>query len=77
MFIVFVQLSSEKIQFGTLGIREKATPTLFTGLESRSPSGTPTGSERGAAADLGVDARVLRGYAEETTAATSITLWNI
>lgn len=74
VFIVVVQLSSEEVQLVALRVREEAAPTLLAGLESRSPSRTPTRSERRAATHLGINARVFRRDAEEATATTSITL---
>lgn len=75
VFIVLVQVCREKVELVALRVHEEPAPALLAGLESRSPSGTPTRRERRAAANLGVDARVFRRDAEETeTAATPITL---
>lgn len=74
VLVVLVQLGGQKVHLGALGISEEAAPALLAGLESRSPSGTPAGSERRASPCLGIDARVFGGNAEETTASTPITL---
>lgn len=74
MFVVIVQQRGELIDFCALRVGEEAAPPLFTRFEPRSPNGAPTRCERGAAPDLGVDARVFRRDAEETTAAVPIIL---
>lgn len=74
VLIVLVELSSKEIQLIAFGIRKEAAPTLFTSLESCSPSRTPARSKRRAATNLGIDARIFRRDAEETTATAPITL---
>lgn len=74
MLVIIVQQRGEQINLCSLRIREEAAPSLFTRFEPRSPNGAPTGCECGAASYFGVNARVFRRDAEETTAAAPIIL---